>query len=247
MPAYPLSEGVFTIGRDKIFVPFDVEKHILNERPIGSLLVEVQPFLVVAGEEVLVLDTGLGFKNSEGEMQLHANIRKAGYTPDQVTKVLISHLHKDHAGGLMQVDANGIQKPSFSNAQYFIYRPEADFALASGSPSYHPEKIEPILSSGQVVWLDGNEGRINEHISFRHTGAHCPQHIVYLIDDEHTTHFFGGDEAPQWKQIKMKYVAKYDFDGKKAMHLRMQWAEEGKKAHWNFLFYHDVKTPMMQM
>lgn len=247
MPAYPLSEGVFTIGHDKVFVPFDDEKHLLNERPIGSLLVEVQPFLVVAGDEVLLLDTGLGFKDEVGEMQLHANIRKLGYTPEQVTKVLLSHLHKDHAGGLIQVDANGIQKPSFPNAQYFIYRPEADFALATGSPSYNPEEIEPVFGSGQVVWLDGNEGRINEHISFRHTGGHCPQHIVYMVDDEDTTHFFGGDEAPQWKQIKMKYVAKYDFDGKKAMQLRAQWAEEGQKAHWNFLFYHDVKTPMMQL
>ena len=42
----PLSEGVFTIGGDKIFVPFDESKDVLEDRPIGSLLVEIQPFLV---------------------------------------------------------------------------------------------------------------------------------------------------------------------------------------------------------
>lgn len=247
MPVFPLSEGVFTIGRDKIFVPFDLEQDVLQERPIGSLLVEVQPFLIVLDDDILLLDTGLGFNDREGAMQLHTNIRKLGFAPEQVTKVLMSHLHKDHAGGLMHRDAQGIYKPSMPNAQYFIYRAEADFALSTGKPSYIPEEIEPIFGSGQVVWLDGNEGRISEAISFRHTGAHCPQHIAYLIEDGAQTHFFGGDEAPQWKQIKMKYVAKYDFDGRKAMQLREQWAEEGKRAHWNFLFYHDVAQPTMQV
>ena len=41
----------------------------------------------------------------------------------------------------------------------------------------------------------------------------------------------------------MKYVAKYDTDGKKAMELRAQYADQGKSEHWQFLFYHDVKMP----
>ena len=44
--------------------------------------------------------------------------------------------------------------------------------------------------------------------------------------------------------MKIKYIAKYDYDGKKAMHLREQYAEEGRLHQWQFLFYHDVKTPV---
>lgn len=244
---FPLSEGVFTVGHDKNFIPFNLGSDELNARSTGSLLVEVQPFLVVTDRDVIVLDTGLGFHNSDGALQIHDNIRSVGYKPEDVTTVLMSHLHKDHAGGVVYKEANGVVKTTFPNATYYIYRAEADFALATGYPSYHTAEIEPLLSSSQVQWLDGEQGMINGYISFTHSGAHCPQHIVFLIDDGVDKVFYGGDEAPQLKQMKMKYVAKYDYDGKKAMALREQYAEQGRKEDWQFLFYHDVKTPVAKL
>lgn len=245
MPSiYPLSEGVFTIGHDKEFVPFDPKTDELNDRPTGSLLVEVQPFLVITQKDVLVLDTGLGFRNSEGILQIYQNLRQHGYEPAQVTKVLLSHLHKDHAGCLVFTDNNGIVNTTFPNAEYYIYREEANFALEKGMPSYYPQDIEPLLATNQVHWLHGETGNIDDYITYVHTGGHCPQHIVFLIEEEGETLFFGGDEAPQLKQMKIKYVAKYDYDGKRAMQLREQFAERGKAENWKFLFYHDVKIPV---
>lgn len=244
---FPLSEGVFTIGHDKQFVPFNLHEDELTDRPIGSLLVEIQPFLVVTSKDIIVFDTGLGFKNANGELQIHDNLRNMGYDPEQVTKVMLSHLHKDHAGCLVYKDDNGVLKTTFPNATYYIYRPEADFALSTGYPSYHPEDIEPLLTTAQVHWLDGEEGEVDGYIKYTHSGGHCPQHIVYLVDDGGEKIFFGGDEAPQLKQMKMKYVAKYDFDGKKAMQLREQYAEQGKQDDWEFLFYHDVKSAVAKL
>lgn len=244
---HPLSEGIFTIGHDKVFVPFNPHKDVLTDRPIGSLLVEVQPFLIVAKSDLILFDTGLGFRNENGELQLHENIRKLGYEPARVTKVLLSHLHKDHAGGVTYKDETGMIKPTLPNAQYFIYKPEAEAALSAGTPSYMPAEIEPLLQSGQVQWLDGEEGMIDGYIKFSHSGGHCKEHIVYLLDDGEDKFFFGGDEAPQLKQLKMKYVAKYDFDGKKAMRLREQYAEKGRAEGWTFLFYHDVKMPVSKL
>jgi glyoxylase-like metal-dependent hydrolase (beta-lactamase superfamily II) len=244
---FPLSEGVFTVGHDKKFVPFNMESDELTDRPTGSLLVEILPFLVVTEKDVMILDTGLGFSNPNGELMIHDNLRHNGYEPRDVTKVLMSHLHKDHAGGMMYEDVNGILKPTFPNADYYIYRPEADFALQTGMPSFHTSDIEPLFATPQVKWLDGEEGTIDGYIHFTHSGGHSPQHVVYLIDDGENQIFFGGDEAPQLKQMKIKYIAKYDYDGKKAMHLREQYAERGKAEGWEFLFYHDVKTPMAKL
>lgn len=242
----PLSEGVFTVGHDKDFVPFDVEKDELTDRPRGSLLVDIQPFLVVTDKDVMVLDAGLGYKK-DGVLQIHSNLRKHGYEPQDVTKVLMTHLHKDHASGLCYKDENGVVSTTFPNATYYLYRPEVDFALEQGAPSFHPDSLHPVLSSGQVVWLDGKEGEIDGYIKFFHSGGHSPQHVVYLIDDGEDKVFFGGDEAPQLKQMKIKYVAKYDYDGKRAMELRAQYAEQGKAEGWQFLFYHDVKLPVSKL
>ncbi|MBS1584276.1 MAG: MBL fold metallo-hydrolase [Bacteroidetes bacterium] len=244
---FPLSEGVFTVGHDKKFVPFNLSSDELTDRPTGSLLVEVQPFLVDTGKDLIVFDTGLGFTNNDGVLQIHDNIKQAGYDPADVTKVLLSHLHKDHAGCLTYKNANGLVKPTFAHAHYHIYRPEAEFALETGKPSYRIEDIEPILHSGQVEWLEGEEGTIDGYIRFMHSGGHSKQHIVFLIDDGTDKVFYGGDEAPQLKQMKIKYVAKYDYDGKKAMQLRHEYAEQGRKEGWKFLFYHDVKTPTAEL
>lgn len=243
---HPLSEGIYTVGHDKNFIPFDVGKDELNARATGSLLVEIQPFLVVTGKDVIVFDTGLGFREKDGKLHIHHNLRANGFEPEDVTKVLLSHLHKDHSGCLVHTE-NGVTRTTFPSADYYIYRPEADFALAKGLPSYHTEDIEPLLSTSQVKWLDGERGLIDGYIQFTHSGGHCPQHVVYLVDDGTDKIFYGGDEAPQLKQLRMRYVAKYDYDGKKAMEHRMQYAEQGKREGWTFLFYHDVKTPYSKL
>ena len=57
------------------------------------------------------------------------------------------------------------------------------------------------------------------------TGAHCPWHQAFWVVDGGETAFFGGDVAPQLQQMKSRFVAKYDFDGKRAMELRREWWE----------------------
>jgi hypothetical protein len=67
---------------------------------------------------------------------------------------------------------------------------------------------------------------------------------VFWIKADAQTIFFGGDDAPQLQQMKHRFVAKYDYNGKKAAQLRQQWWEQGAAERWTFLFYHDVKNPV---
>jgi glyoxylase-like metal-dependent hydrolase (beta-lactamase superfamily II) len=211
MKIIPLSEGSFTIDQSKKFVPFDTADDDLKDRAKGSLLVEIQPFVVVTSRDVLLLDTGLGYTERDGSLQIHHNLMNAGINPLDITKVLLTHLHKDHAGGI------GIEQPmlkqhylSFPNAQYY------------------------------------GSGMIDAYIEYAPSGGHSPYHQVFWIRENGETIFFGGDEAPQLHQMKNRFIAKYDFDGRKAMELRQQWWEQGQKEGWVFLFYHDVKSPFLQ-
>ena len=242
MKIIPLSEGSFTIDGTKLFVPFNEDEHELNERPSGSLLVEIQPFVVVTSRDVILLDTGLGFHDSVGDkMQLLANLEKEGIKPESVTKVLMSHLHKDHAGGVsLETDHSMLSLP---NATYFIRRKELDFALEKGAPSFIPDEIMALKNNPRVHFLDEDEGLIDDYIQYRHTGAHSPQHQVFWIREEGEILFFGGDDAPQLHQMKVRYKTKYDFNPAGAMELRQQWWQQGNEEGWTFLFYHDIKTP----
>ena len=242
MKVIPLSEGSFTIDKSKLFVPFETGKDDLQARATGSLLVEVQPFVVITSEDVLLLDTGLGFEKN-GVLQLHQNLMDVGINPSEITKVLMTHLHKDHAGGIGRRNASTNQfELSFPKATYYIQRQELEFAFEKGLPSYIPEELECIKQAPNVILLHG-DGVIDGYIKHEITGAHSPFHQVYWIVDGGETIFFGGDDAPQLGQMKKRYSAKYDYDGKKAMELRQVWWEKGEKEGWRFLFYHDVKTP----
>jgi glyoxylase-like metal-dependent hydrolase (beta-lactamase superfamily II) len=243
MEIYPLSEGSFTVDRSKEFLPFNKETDDLQQRPTGSLLVEVQPFLVKTEKELILFDSGLGFTESNRELQIHNNIRRAGLDPEDVSLVLMSHLHKDHAGGLQFTDEHGEIKLSFPGARYFIYKPELELALNGKSSSYFPSQFSLFAHPHpQLRLFEGESGELAPGIYFEHTGAHSPQHVVFRIE-ENKIAFFGGDVAPQLQQMKNRFVAKYDYDGRKSMQLRSAWWEKGASEHWTFMFYHDIKFP----
>jgi glyoxylase-like metal-dependent hydrolase (beta-lactamase superfamily II) len=244
MKIIPLSEGTFTIDQTKRFIPFDVSKHEMSNRPSGSLLVEIQPFVVITEHDVILLDTGLGFHNADGNLQIHQNLLNNDINPLDVTKVLMSHLHKDHAGGA------GLENKilhhfnvSFPNATYYVQKKELEFAFEKGAPSFVPQELEVFKNMEKLVLVEG-EGVIDNNIRYALSGGHSPFHQVFWIEEGVDTVFFGGDEAPQLHQMKSRFIAKYDHDGKKAMELRQKWWEKGKG--WTFLFYHDIKTPYLK-
>lgn len=243
MKIIPLSEGTFTIDKTKVFVPFDKEKDDLQDRASGSLLVEVQPFAIITKQDILLIDTGLGFSNKDGVLQIHQNLLDNKINPADVTKILISHLHKDHSGGISKKDKiSGHKNLSFPNATYYVNKNEFEFATEKGSPSYTSEEFQSLADATNVVFTEGN-GNIFGYINYEVTGAHCPYHQIFLIEEDGEKIFFGGDVAPQLQQMKSRFIAKYDYDGKKSMELRQQWWEQGQKEGWTFLFYHDIKTP----
>jgi glyoxylase-like metal-dependent hydrolase (beta-lactamase superfamily II) len=242
MKIIPLSEGSFTVDKTKQFIPFDKNEDELQARSSGSLLVEIQPFAIITSKDILLIDTGLGFSDDSGKMQIHQNLERAGIDPAAVTKVLMSHLHKDHAGGISNNADHS--KLSFPNATYYLQERELNFAFEKGGASYITAELEVLRRSDKVVLLKQDKGTIDNYIRYELTGAHSPYHQVFWIKESDEIIFFGGDDAPQLQQMKHRFVAKYDYDGKKAMELRKQWWEIGEKENWSFLFYHDIKTPV---
>ena len=235
MKIIPLSEGRYVIGRDKLFIPFaeGVEK-----RP-DQLLVEIQPFLVITSQDIILFDTGLGFTSqNEESLQIFDALAQHGINRNDVTKVIMSHLHKDHAGALTFQ-----QKPSFPQATYYIQEKELHEAMNSSGASYNVEALSQLKHIENLVLLREDSGEIDGYIHYEITGAHSRFHQVYWIKDGNETVFFGGDDAPQLQQMKHRFAAKYDFDGKKSMELRTAWWEQAKKEGWTFLFYHDINHP----
>lgn len=239
MHIFPLKEGSYSVDSSKKFIPFDPAIHQAKDRP-GSLFIHVNPFLVKTDTDLILFDAGLGFKNDAGQLRLHQNIRNVGFDPDDVTLVLMSHLHYDHSGGLV-VERNGRLEPSFPAAEHVIQRQEWETAFSGKSSSYHEDIFEVLQRSVNLTLVEG-DGQLKPGISYQLSGGHCKYHQVFLLDENNEKIFFGGDELPEPEQLIRKFIAKYDYDGRKAMELREAYgklaAADGRKC----LFYHAKST-----
>lgn len=235
MKVFPLFEGSYSVDSSKKFIPFDPAIHHAKDRP-GSLFIYVQPFLLDTGKDLIIFDTGLGFKNTDGEMIVHENIKKAGYDFRDVSLVLMSHLHADHAGGMVY-ENNGKLELAFPNAEYIIQRGEWETAYSKPSKSYRTEIFDVLQRSGNFQLVEG-AGNLTPEITFELTGGHCEFHQVFLVNENNEKCFYGGDILPEPEQLLRKFKAKYDFDGARAMELREEYGKKAAEENWTCLFYH---------
>jgi len=235
MNIHALGEGSFSVDSTKKFVPFNPLADNPQDRK-GSLFIHVQPFLLKTEQDLILMDTGLGFKNGNGELMLHDNIRKAGFEPEEVTLVLMSHLHNDHTGGLV-VEKNGRTVPAFPDAEHLIQRGEWETAFLGKSSSYKESIFEVLQRSANVTLVEGS-GIFRNGITYELTGGHCQYHQVFKIASAGKTYFFGGDVLPEPEQLIRKFAAKYDFDGRKSMELREQFGKLAAAENWTCCFYH---------
>lgn len=240
---YSLSEGSYSVDHTKKFIPFDPTIHSKLDRK-GSLFVEVQPFLIENGNELILLDTGLGYADEKGEMWIHNKIKSYGFDPNDVTMVLMSHLHFDHSGGLVKRQ-NGSIEMAFQQASYFVQEEELNYALTKDSSSYHKDIMECLRRYSGLELINGN-GSISSFIEYELTGAHCPYHQVFKINTDDEVYFYGGDVMPEAMQVVHKMIAKYDYDGRKSMELREEYAKKAIQENWNCLMYHDIKYPVVK-
>ncbi|GHE43395.1 MBL fold metallo-hydrolase [Sphingobacterium griseoflavum] len=233
--AYSLYEGSFSVDASKEFVPFDPEKDDPLSRK-GSIFVHVHPILIVSDDGLILCDTGLGFTDEQNALLIHQNIRNLGYEPEDVKYVLMSHLHKDHTGGMVDFK-DGKARIAFPNAEYYVQRGEWESAFSGENPSYKTEIFDVLHRSGNLVLLEG-DGKINGMISYEVNGAHTPFHQAFHIHVGGEHYFFGGDVLSEPAEIFKNFIAKYDYDGRLARDLRKQYWEEGRANDWTYLFYH---------
>lgn len=239
---FPLPEGTFTVNTSKKFIPFDEFKDDLKNRS-GSLVVDIIPFLIKTDRDLIILDPGLGMQLPNGEFSIHENIRRAGFTADQVGTVLLSHLHKDHVGGICYGNGTAFNL-MFPNAKYYCQQKEMEYALTkTTSPSFEADKLDFLSHSPNLKYINGN-GKIGDDIQYEISGGHTPFHQVFQVKTREGIFFFGGDVLPQPQQLQVKYIAKYDYDGKVASEKRIEYGTRAASENWTCLFFHSGKMPM---
>lgn len=242
MKIIPLKEGNFSTNKTKDFTLLTDE----NKDLIKEIKMSVTPFLIITENDVILLDAGIGWKNENGETIISEILKKENIDPNQITKVLLSHLHKDHIETVITRNGNGFEA-TFPNAEIYIQKRELDFAMENqGNHSFDFDTLEKLIELDNIVWMDEDQGQITDEISFEVVGGHTPFMQVFWIKENNETVFYGADNLPQESYLKYHLAYKSDFDGKKAMELRVKWEKEAIESHWKVLLYHDLDKSIIE-
>jgi glyoxylase-like metal-dependent hydrolase (beta-lactamase superfamily II) len=242
MKIIPLKEGNFSTNETKDFTLLTEE----NFETAKGIKMAVQPFLIITENDVIILDAGIGWKNNNGKTVISEILAKENIHPNQVTKVLLSHLHKDHIETTITRTEKGFEA-TYPNAEIYIQKRELDFAMENRvSYSFDFDTLEKLIELDNIVWMDEDKGQITNEISFQVVGGHTPFMQVFWIRDKHETVFYGADDLPQESYLRYHLAYKTDFDGKKAMELRIKWQNEANENHWKVLLYHDLDKAVLE-
>lgn len=241
MKIIPIKEGNFIADQSKNF------KILEGNQDSKGIKMSIQPFLIITKNDYILLDTGVGWKNNEGELIINEVLEKENIQNTQITKVLLSHLHKDHINGTLARTDSGFES-NFLNAKIYIQKRELDFAFESrGNPSFDFEILEALIQQPNIVWMDDDQGKINNEIYYEVVGGHTPFLQVFKIVENNEIAFYGADNLPQESYLKYYVAYKSDFDGKKAMQLRIKWQKEAIENNWKILLYHDLEKSILQL
>ena len=202
----PEPQGIFGTNTSKE----EVEALLAaNYLPVDKMQFTFAPTLVNTGSELILFDTGNGEGGREGGVgQTRANLIASGYTPEQVTHVVLTHMHGDHINGIMEGGA-----PAYPNAAYVTGQVEYDFWSSAdrvGTPAENGHKgvVEKIVPLADKMSFLGDGGTVTSGITAMAAAGHTPGHMVYRLESEGRSlmltadtanHFVLSLQKPDWE------------------------------------------------
>ncbi|HEX3140812.1 MAG TPA: MBL fold metallo-hydrolase [Rhizobacter sp.] len=239
-----LLDGIFEMQPRKLLTnTSDAEVSALLARsflPGEVVPTSVNAFLINTGSKLVLVDAGAAQLFGPGFDQLHANLKAAGYQADQVDAVVVTHMHGDHIGGLIQ---DG--KIAFPNATVYAGKEDADFWLSAENMEKAPKEmkmffqgaqmtINPYVSAGKFKGVTGST-EIVPGITAIAAHGHTPGHTIYAVESKGQKLVLWGDlmhvAAVQFP--KPAVTIQFDSDSKAAAAQRKKaFADAAKGGYW---------------
>jgi glyoxylase-like metal-dependent hydrolase (beta-lactamase superfamily II) len=206
--------------------------------------------LVRTEERNILIETGIGNKLSEKMVQIFGqpaklleNLSAVGAAPEQIDVVVNSHLHFDHCGW-NTIRQNGAIVPTFPNATYYIQEGEWKHAHQGqrDSVSYLHENYDPLVESGQMKLLRGNQ-EIVPGISVEVFPGHTRDMQAVLIQSGGKTACYISDLIPTSAHVDLNWVMAFDLYPLETIESRKRYYSRAIPEKWLTMFTHDAEIP----
>jgi len=211
------------------------------------------------GAEKILIETGIGDKWNPKQQSMYGIDRvrplsetlfaRTGATADEITIVVNTHLHFDHAGGNTKLDADGKPVAAFPNARYFVSRAElehADGPTERDRASYLAENWRPLVESGQLEAKDSDyevvRGLTMETIAGHNRSMQC-----WRLERDGKTMFGFADLVPMRAHVRLPWIMGYDLYPVETLDAKKRLLPQAARENWICMFYHDPDEPLCRL
>jgi len=219
----------------------------------NRITLAMRPMLAVGSGRVILVDAGIGEKIGEkmrriyavesGESKLARSLAGLGFSREDVTDVVISHLHFDHCGGCT-VNSGGKLEPAFPNAVYYVQKDNLETALNPNrreKASYLAENFVPLTDSGVLKTVQGRV-ELFPGVELIPASGHTSGHQIVKVNSERGVVVFCADLIPTSSHIGLPYVMSYDLMPLSSMREKEEVLRAAAENDWILFFEHDPEV-----
>ncbi len=256
MKLYPIETGSLKLDGGAMFgvVPKVLwqKKYPANENNLATWAMRC--LLIDDGNNKVLVDTGMGDKQDEkffsyyspsNKPTLEESLNKLDYQLADITHVILTHLHFDHAGGAIRYNENKELVPTFPNATYFVGKRHWNWSIDPNSrekASFLEENILPIRDSGNLILVE-KEGEILPNIEVRFFEGHTEGQLIPMIHTpEGKTVVYMADLLPSHVHVPMPWIMAYDIRPLVTLDDKERLFSEAVKNNYILFFEHDLYT-----
>lgn len=210
--------------------------------------------VITDNQRIILIDNGVGNKQLDqlksttyqffNLTDLNEAIRQYGITAEQVTDVVLTHLHFDHCGYTTKKE-NGQISLSFPNAACWVSKAQWENSISPNAlemDSYFRENMQAVEQAGQLKLIE-QDCELCEHVALRIYNGHTVGQITPYIETAHQVFVFAGDVVPIAAQISPKWISAYDIYPLTSYHEKMRLLNDAAENNYAVIYYHDAYTP----
>jgi len=212
----------------------------------------LRSLLIDTGERVILIDNGYGDKQDEkffshvylnGGDGLEGALKKAGYGFDDVTDMVLTHLHTDHCGGGVKWNNDKTAyELTFKNATYWVSKPQWEWAMNANKQekaAFLDENLLPMQESGKLKFIESNT-ELYPGISLRLYNGHTVGQIIPFIRTGEKTLVFVADLIPSTAHIPLVWNMAYDVYPMDMLKEKEEFLDEAAENNYTLFFQHDL-------
>jgi glyoxylase-like metal-dependent hydrolase (beta-lactamase superfamily II) len=248
---HPVISGMFRLDGGAMFgvVPRNLWEKAAPPDGENRISMAMRTLVARGPGRTVVVDTGAGVGYGEKLGRIYAfektvspadYLKPLGIAPEDVTDVVITHLHFDHAGGAAVPGENGWDL-AFPNASHHVQRTQWEHALAPNPrdrASYFRERIELLAKKGALVLHEG-DWSLTPGLDVLAFDGHTPGQHLPLFSGGESALLFCGDLIPTSAHFPAAYIMAYDLDPVRSMDEKSAILSRADAERWTLLFEHD--------